>query len=150
MVKKEKKSKFWRKGSFTVETAAVMSLVLFVIFASVYLCFYVHNRTWLTSAAYEAALSGSMEGLKKDGNVYETAFVRGKELGNAGFFGGENLNMQVETGKTVSVGYTMDTNFTLGNLQWKMAVKGSSKIIDPVQRIRQIKAAADVIEVLEG
>lgn len=90
MVKRAKILKFWKKGSYTVETAAVMSLIFLVIMSSLYLCFYVHNRTWLTSAAYEAALTGSMEGNKRSGNIYETAWKRGKELGNTGFFGAEN------------------------------------------------------------
>ena len=61
----------WKKGSLTVETAAVMSVVLFVLIAALYLCFFVHNRAWLTAAAYEAALTGSMEALKDDGKIYE-------------------------------------------------------------------------------
>ena len=150
MVRKIQNLKYWKRGSYTVETAAVMSLVLFVILSSLYLCFYVHNRVWLTSAAYEAALAGSMEGIKQKGNVYETALIRGKELGNTGFFGAENLEMQVEAGKTVSVNYNLDTISAFGNLQWTLSAEGKSKIIDPVQRIRQLKAAAEIIEGLGG
>ena len=61
-----------KKGSFTVETACVMPLILLVLFGTIYLSFFVHNRAWLTAAAYESALSGSMEGNKKNGQVYET------------------------------------------------------------------------------
>lgn len=42
-----------RKGSLTVESACVMSLILLVIMGLIYLSFFVHNRAWLTAAAYE-------------------------------------------------------------------------------------------------
>lgn len=54
-----------KKGSFTVEAACVMPLILLVLFGTIYLSFFVHNRAWLTAAAYESALSGSMEEIRK-------------------------------------------------------------------------------------
>ena len=71
-----------KKGSFTVETACVMPLILLVLFGTIYLSFFVHNRAWLTAAAYESALSGSMEGNKKNGQVYETAKKCREKLGS--------------------------------------------------------------------
>ena len=44
-----------RKGSFTIETACVMPLILLVLMGLIYLSFFVHNRAWLTAAAYESA-----------------------------------------------------------------------------------------------
>lgn len=131
------------KGSFTVEAACVMSLILLAVMSMLYLFFFVHNRAWLTSAAYEAALSGSMEGVKENGKVYETAEARGKELGNVGFFGAENLTMQLQTGKRVQVLYDMDTIVPYGGMRWHLQMKGSSEVIRPVTWIRRIKAARD-------
>ena len=65
-----------KKGSFTLEAALLMPLLLMVIMSMLYLDFFVHNRAWLTAAAYEAAVSGSMEGYKKEANIYETAIFR--------------------------------------------------------------------------
>ena len=48
-----------KKGSFTLEAALLMPLLLTVIMSMLYLDFFVHNRAWLTAAAYEAAVSGS-------------------------------------------------------------------------------------------
>ena len=62
-----------RKGSFTIEAACVMSLVLLVLMGVLYLSFFVHNRAWLTVAACESALTGSMEGIRKDGQSQEAA-----------------------------------------------------------------------------
>lgn len=69
----------------TVETACLMPLILFVLMALIYLCFFVHNRAWLTAAAYESAVSGSMEGVKKEGQVYENARMKSEFLGSGGF-----------------------------------------------------------------
>ena len=96
------------KGSLTVETACVMPLILFTLLGLIYLNFFVHNRAWLTAAAYESAVSGSMEGVRKNGQVYDTARMRSEELGNTGFFGAENLSTQTNVGKQVQVTYDLD------------------------------------------
>ena len=98
-----------RKGSFTIETACVMPLILLVLMGLIYLSFFVHNRAWLTAAAYESAVSGSMEGIKKNGEIYDTARMRSEELGSIGFFGAENLGTQTNVGKEVQVTYDLDT-----------------------------------------
>ena len=79
------------KGSFTIEAACVMSIVLLTVMGVIYLSFFVHNRAWLTAAACEASLSGSMEAVRQDGQAQAAAEIRGEELGNVGFFGAENL-----------------------------------------------------------
>lgn len=135
-----------RKGSMTVETACVMPLILLVLMGILYVSFFVHNRAWLTAAAYEAAVSGSMEGIKKDGQVYETARMKSVELGNMGFFGAENLGTQTNAGKNVLVTYDMDTISSFGGLSWHLHVEGSSEIVRPVGWIRKARAAADIWE----
>ena len=35
-----------KKGSFTIEAACVMSLILVAVMGILYLCFFVHNRAW--------------------------------------------------------------------------------------------------------
>ena len=93
------KREYLRKGSFTIEAACVMSLVLLVLMGVLYLTFFVHNRAWLTAAACESALTGSIEGIRKDGQAEQAAEIRCRELGNVGFFGAENLTGQVQSGK---------------------------------------------------
>ena len=107
-----------RKGSFTIEAACVMSLVLITVMGVLYLSFFVHNRSWLTAAAYEAALAGSIEGVQKNGQIYEAASAKAQELGNVGFFGAENLSYQVSDGKTVKVSYQADTIAGFGGFRW--------------------------------
>ena len=135
-----------RKGSLTVESACVMSLILLVIMGLIYLSFFVHNRAWLTAAAYESAVSGSMEGIKRTGQVYDTARMRSEELGSAGFFGAENLSTQTNVGKEVQVTYDLDTISSYGNFNWHLRTEGTSAIIDPVKHIRKMRAAAAVLK----
>lgn len=136
-----------RKGSVTVEAACVMSLILLVLLGTLYLCFFVHNRAWLTAAAWEAALSGSMEGTKENGKVMETAQSKSRELGNIGFFGAENLSVRTEEEKdAVKVTYEFDTLVGYGGLNWHLKTEAKSKIVRPVNWIRKIKAAADLVK----
>ena len=137
----------WR-GSFTVEAAALMPVIFLALFGCLYLCFFVHNRAWLTAAAYESALTGSMEAVKKTGNVFEAADTRSKELGNTGFFGAENLCVQTTAGKDVQVVYTMDTVVSYGGWTWPVSARGQVKIVEPVKWIRKVKAAADAVSYL--
>lgn len=139
-----------RQGSMTVELACVMPLILLVLIGLLYLCFFVHNRAWLTAAAYESALVGSIEGIKENGQVYEAARMRSEELGNIGFFGAENLTTQTNAGKQVQVTYDLDTIASYGNLQWHLRTEGSSKVIRPVDWIRKVKAAAEVLDGIGG
>lgn len=138
------------KGSFTIEAACVMPLILLVLMGCLYLCFFVHNRAWLTAAAYESALAGSMEGVKEDGKVYETVQMRSRELGNIGFFGAENLTSGTNAGKTVNVSYSFDTIAGYGGFRWHFKAIGSSAVVCPVKWIRTIKAASETISMIGG
>ena len=79
----------------TIEAALFMSLLLLVVMITLYLFFYVHNKVWLTAAAYEAALDGSMETARPEGKSRDKALKKGKELGNTGFYESKNLKLQV-------------------------------------------------------
>lgn len=150
MVKKSFLRQNITKGSFTIEAACVMPLILLVLMGCLYLCFFVHNRAWFTAAAYESALAGSMEGIKGDGKVYETARMRSRELGNIGFFGAENLTSGTNAGKKVKVSYSFDTIAGYGGFRWHFKAVGSSAVVYPVKWIRTIKAASENISMIGG
>ena len=128
-----------KKGSFTIEAALLMPLVLMILIGVLYLDFFVHDRAYLTAAAYEAAVSGSMEGYKKKGNIYEKADIQGRMLGGIGLLGGKNLRMQTNAGKTVKV----PAGF-LGQ-KWKLEVSGKAKPLRPVGWIRKVKGTVDML-----
>lgn len=50
----------YSRGSFTVEAAVIVPLLVFMIAALISLCFFVHDRVWYTGAACEAALAANM------------------------------------------------------------------------------------------
>lgn len=125
-----------RKGSFTIELACLMPLILLILIGCIYLCLYVHNRTWLTAAAYESAIIGSREMLVKDGTPQAAAYARGKLLLTPRLFGAENLNMTAETeSQKVIVQFDADTIASYGGLSWHLTVRGQAKAIDPVSFI---------------
>lgn len=128
-----------KKGSLTIETACLMPVILLVIFSLLGLCFFVHNRCYLTAAALEAALTGTLEEQREDGEPEEAAELRARERGSVGFYGLENLNVRVEKSRSkIQVSYQGETPVLYGGLRWKMKSEGSSKILDPVGRVRQI------------
>ena len=139
-----------KKGSMTIEAACLMFLVLLVIMSCVYLFFFVHNRAWLTAAAYEAAIDGSMEGIKKNGSACDAARMRSEELGSTEFFGTENLTAQTHVGKEVQVTYDLDTVSQYGSFSWHVRAEGRARITDPMKYIRKIRAAAAILKGREG
>ena len=67
-----------KRGSMTIEAALLMPLLLLVVTITLYLFFYVHNKVWLTAAAYEAALDGSLEMARPEGKSRDKALKKRK------------------------------------------------------------------------
>ena len=116
-----------KRGSMTIEAALLMPLLLLVVTITLYLFFYVHNKVWLTAAAYEAALDGSLETARPEGKSRDKALKKGKELGNSGFYESKNLKLQVSEGKKVQVTYDLDMFSLYGGFNSHLQVKGSVK-----------------------
>lgn len=134
-----------KKGSFTVETACVMPVILLALSGLLYLFFFVHNRTWLTAASYESALCGSMEGFREDGRIYDTAQKRSRLLGSTGFYGAEDLRSGTSAGDTVQVTYDLDTPAGFG-MSWHLHVEGETPVVRPVSWIRKVKPVSELLE----
>ena len=120
-----------------------MPVVLLAVFSCLYLCFYVHNRAFLTSAACESAVCGSMAAVKESGEPYETARERSIVLGNTGFFFAEDLHTYTlagtESGDVISVYYEFDTAFDRFVLRRHLKASGSAEIIRPASDIRNAR-----------
>ncbi|MBQ8306705.1 MAG: pilus assembly protein [Blautia sp.] len=127
-----------KKGSLSVEAACVVPFVIMILMVMIYLCFYIHNRSWLCSAACEAALCGSLEAGSGTGHVRERAQERAEELGNTGFFGASDIAVKVRCQSSVQVAYQLDTKSMLGYGD-SLSVSGSSQIIRPEERLRRQK-----------
>ena len=138
------------KGSMTIEAALLMPLLLLVVMITLYLFFYVHNKVWLTAAAYEAALDGCMQTAGPDGKFLDNALKNGNEVGNTGFYESKNLKLQVSEGKKVQVTYDLDMFSVYGGFNSHLQVKGSVKVIKPVTWIRKVKGLSEVSNKLKG
>lgn len=81
---KEKRSRIWLKGSFTVEMSVIIPLALFLIMECILVFFYYHDKNILAGAAYETTVVGSTkarEGEGADVTELENLFqerIRGK------------------------------------------------------------------------
>ena len=136
----------YRKGSFTSETACLMPLFLLVIFVCIYLCFYVHNRAWLTAAAHEAALVGCQEMRLPSGDPEHAAYERAKTLLAPRLFGAENLQVQIEKqGKEMMVRFDADTVCVYGRRRWHLQTEAKEKYTDPVAFIWRLKGLEGII-----
>ena len=129
-----------KKGSFTVEAACLMPIILLVLFGVLTFFFHIHNRAWLTAAAYESAVSGSIAGFSDNASAYTAAALRSGYLGNGGFFQTENLHHYITVGANVQVTYNLDTVSAFGGFRWGISASGQAPILRPVPWIRMMKS----------
>lgn len=114
----------------------VLPLVLFTVFGILYLCFHVHNRSWLTAAAGEAALCGSLEGVYENGEAAACASQRAYELLRSGFFAAE-VTPEVRTAGSVSVCYQLETRAAVLGFSWRSQALWQSLILHPGDTVRE-------------
>lgn len=66
MERKKKSTRYWA-GSFTVEMAFLMPMILFLILGCILAAFYYHDKNIISAAAYETAVVGSTKAREKEG-----------------------------------------------------------------------------------
>ena len=67
----EERKQRWLKGSFTVEMAFLMPMILFLIMGCIRISFYYHDKNIIAGAAYETADYGKYKGERKGWNQRE-------------------------------------------------------------------------------
>lgn len=128
-----------RKGSLTIETALLMPIVLLVWMGVVSACLFVHNRAWLTAAAYEAAITGSWDAACKEGDVRSRAREKMNTLLQNPLYGSDRIRTAVKNqGDMLSVSVE-GRHSAYGGIQWKFHATGSRKLCHPVSWIRKIQ-----------
>ena len=131
------------RGSLTIEAACIMPVILLAVFSCLYLCFYVHNRTFLTAAACESAVTGSVESVKESAETYEAVREKSIMLGNTGFFGAEDLrtgaSAGMEHGEEIKVTYSLRTLFSPFAIDWDLGTEGEAYVIRPAGEIRKFR-----------
>ena len=151
--KSKEEGRLWEtvslSGSMTVEASLLMGGILLVIVVVLHLFFYVHNRAYLTCAAYESALSGAMAAVTGE-NTYMVAYGKSRELARGSFYGTDGLQAHTDIsmellGERVTVSYEAETRFGFGLPTRRMYTEGNALILEPVKWIRRTKAVADML-----
>lgn len=142
---KKKKSRYL-DGSFTVELACLMPVILLVIFGVWSASFYVHHKVWLTAAAYEAAITGTAESVFQKDQGVVVARLRGEELQKSYFENSSLEKCQIsEENDRIQVIYSGDIQALYGGMKWKLQAKGTSVICRPVNFIRKIRMVKNTV-----
>lgn len=127
----------WRKGSMTVETALLTPFVLLAWMGAVSACLFVHNRAWLTAAAYESAITGSWEAVCSEGDVENRAREKLGLLLENPLYGSEDVHARAEI-KDGRISVTVEgRHAAYGGLKWSFRVTGSRRLCRPEAFIRQ-------------
>lgn len=131
------------KGSFTVEAALLMPLILLVIFTSVSLCLYVHNRAWYTAAVYETVVSGSTQNTTKHNNEGQVMDQKIYEINQIDFPGAGDIKLTGTIGEDYTAAVWSGKAFSVFGAQvWRYSGKAECKIIKPVLFIRKVRRLA--------
>ena len=140
----------WSRGSLTVETALCMPLILLVWMGTVSVCLFVHNRAWLTAAAYESAVTGSWDAVCTYGDVEEQVREKLRILLQQSLYGSRDIQTDVvKDGETLKV-MIEGRHDTYKGLRWEFHIEGSRKLCRPVPFIRKAKILRETGRQLGG
>ena len=136
----------WKRGSLTIEIALLMPLVFLAWMGVVSVCLFVHERAWITAAAYEAAITGSWDAVSREGDVVGRAQEKISVLLQDPWYGPGRIRTGVEgKGDVLSV-FMEGRRRSYGGLQWDLHITGSRKLRRPVSFIRKAKGAKGLYE----
>lgn len=144
----KRKKKYVLKGSYTVEASFLLPVILSVIVILMYLAFYIHDKSVLSSAAYQASLRGSQ--LISGENVMETVTQSAHQLIQNRMLGTNEIAADVQCdGSSIKVAYSGKLAIPAGALLCKYLTGGKdfievsacseAKTMDAVGFIRKIR-----------
>lgn len=153
MGKRSLRKESMRRGSYTVEAALLMGILIPLLAAVIYMGFFLHDRAFLQAAAAEAAVGAS---LAADENTGQSAGAA-QRLAAGRMLGVRNLSGNLLAGeKEAQVFYEGD--FLIPGLIVRFFGKGSIQIRTqaalgierPSKRIQKIRSAVKIIDVIRG
>ncbi|MDO4343586.1 MAG: pilus assembly protein [Eubacteriales bacterium] len=144
----KRKRKQELKGSYTVEAALLMGILMPVLVGIIYMGFYLHDRAFAQAAAHEAAACASLAREDKSTDISSGAqkLVKGRMLGTRG------MTASVSAGtKEVTAAY--EGNFQIPGMTASLFGTGGLRIRTavvlslerPSKRIQKIRGAVKVI-----
>ena len=140
-VRPGKKKPDFSEGSFTVEAALVMPVVLFTLMGILWLFFYVHNRAVLTAGAHEAALLGSMVEMQGNGGGEMAAEERMQERLQSCAFGmnAADSSLGVSAGEEILVQCTSPQLWPVFGFRGTIETEGRAAVLHPARTIREYR-----------
>lgn len=150
-----KKKAFGIAGSFTVEAALLMSLIIPVLAALIYGAFYVHDTAVLQGIVCELAVMGS--NLAQEKNQEGELEKRKKELISSRFTGTGKVTVSVKSDvrKTAASGSGefcfpgLVMKFFGGNIR-KISVNWEKELIHPADKIRKVRGLEYLADTVKG
>lgn len=148
-------SKNYLKGSYTIEAAAVISLV-FLILGTFLICgFYIHDKGVLQGIVCEMAAAGSNFSTEKE---RKQAVSEVKQyISKNRFLGSKNIKGSASIGKKETEaswqsifpvpGFAM--KYLIGN-RLKIEKEWKSKVLDPSKTLWRIRGAEKLFQIEEG
>lgn len=140
-----------QKGSYTVEAALLMGMILPVLVGIIYMGFFLHDRSFTQAAAHEAAVYASLHADDKKMDVESAAngLIKDRLLGTVDVSGSSSANE-----KSVQISY--HGNFKVPGMVMQFWTKqevssGVTLTIErPSRRIRKIRGLVKAVDAIRG
>ena len=143
------------QGSFTVDAALLMTILLPIIVALIYASFFLHDRTLLQGAACEVAAMGS--NLAEEKNVESRLNKIREQLVSARLLGTEKVHSTIALGEdNIEVSYQgnffipgLIRNF-FGSNSLDMSRAWNRERYHPADTIRKIRGLEYMVDTIKG
>lgn len=141
------------RGSYTIEAALLMGIILPLLVAVIYMGFYFHDKGFLQGAAHEAVCIADLriDDLEKNTSGVSEQLIAGRMLGT------RRTEGRIDAGdKIVQADYRGNfqvpgmTRIFWGSGQLQMAAKASLTTERPSKRIQKIRSVVKVIDKVRG
>ena len=124
------------QGSYTVEAALLMAVLIPLLAGVLYLGFYMHDKAFMKSAAYEAAILENMDGKREPGKINDGLLgIRGAGLEVSG----DNRRVSAEASGTFLLPGFVAEFFCGGQLQ--LSAFAEQRVTDPGRTLIRLRLA---------
>ena len=142
--KKEQGSRFWRRGSFTVEASLLLPLLVLILSVFIIFGLYLHDRSVLASCAAELAGKGALRKYETEEHLENWLTGQAEGLAEDKLLLLRLTEAEAEVdGSSVTVSYAGSTSL-LGGLQARETE--TAKRLNPVSFIRNSRRLGKLIK----
>lgn len=138
------------KGSYTVEAALIMSILIPLLSAIIYLGFYVHNKAVLQEAACRIVSAGSLN--QAEGKASQVMEEIKQDILECRLIGMSGAQGEVTEGSTLSASFRgsfyvpgLVMRFFCGN-RMEITVNKSMKNVQPVKILQKIRSIEKLLD----